>query len=294
MQQIYDSHVHLFTNADLQMVADLLPYVIPKPHPLKPYLDALLVAGKCPRLINNVHLSILPDSENVFRSFAELAELQQSSDLYDNITLVGTMKADPAYATQERLAHPQVKGVRIVLHDKAPEAMHANEYSTGTWQSMYAQMRHDQHVHIYAKHPQTNLKVLRQIPENITVAIDHLGICYPHMEVDHADYQLLLSEASRRGNVFFKGPGYRTHIQPENVAPFVVAIIEAVGADKLVLEASDAPHVGGDDHGQVYADHYTPEKAFAFTHNLAMNVAGRLNVSAEKILHKNLYLLLKL
>ena len=74
-----DCHVHFFTSQDLLRVSAALPYALPAPHSLTVYLDNLIDAGIAPRLINNVHLSILPDSENVFASFDELKSLQPSA-----------------------------------------------------------------------------------------------------------------------------------------------------------------------------------------------------------------------
>lgn len=286
MKKIIDTHVHFYTGEDLARIGGNLPYSLPAPHPLKSYLDDLIDQGRKPALINHVHISILPDSENVFRSFEELAELQrQNPARYGGIELVGTIKADPHYATRERLSHPQVKGVRVVLHDTPAEAISDGQYKTAEWQALYARLRPDQHVHVYAKSPAANLKVLRQIPPHISVAIDHLGTCYPENGVQDADFQALLAEAKQRGNVWFKGPGYRTDIAPEAVAPFATEILRQVGADKLVLEASDAPHVGKDDAGRIYADHFTAASAFDFTHAVAEATARETDVDAAALLH---------
>src|SRR5690606_36673192 len=122
-----------------------------------------------------VHISILPDSENVFRSFREFAAMQaENTPRYGDIQLVSTLLADPDYATEERLAHPQVKGLRIVLHDTPAEKVSALDYQQRL-RPLFQRLRPDQHVHVYAKHPATNLKVLQHIPAHIPVAIDHLG-----------------------------------------------------------------------------------------------------------------------
>ncbi|MDG4674901.1 hypothetical protein P9A16_27640 [Shinella sp. 838] len=119
-----DGHVHFFTASDLAAVAGKLPYALPAPHTLSAYLANLAKAGRVPTFLNNVHLSILPDSSNVFHSFAEMERLRQEQpELYGAIRLVGTIKADPAYATAERLSHPQVVGIRIVLHDAPPDSV---------------------------------------------------------------------------------------------------------------------------------------------------------------------------
>lgn len=285
MTQVIDAHAHFFTAADLDRVAGGLPYSLPSPHPLTEYLDTLIDTGVTPGLINNVHLSILPDSENVFASFKELAALKTKNPArYGGIEIVGTILAKPDYATAERLAHPQVKGVRIVLHDATPDQVGDQAYASAAWHEMYSRLRPDQHLHIYAQNPEVNLKVLRQIPHSLRIAIDHLGTCQPERGPDDATYVALLLEAKSRGNVIFKGPGYRTSTTPEAVAPFVVRIAETLGADKLILQASDAPHVGKDQSGRPYADLFTPVTVFDFVSRLSDLTAANTNLSAKALL----------
>src|SRR3546814_10345776 len=125
-----DAHGHFYTAQDLQHAGTALPDARPAPHPLGAYLDGLIDAGLRITLLNNVHLSILPDSTHVFTSFAELARLQARDPArYGNIRLIGTILADPAYATAQRLAHPQGLGVRMVLHDTHAAAVRADAYA---------------------------------------------------------------------------------------------------------------------------------------------------------------------
>ncbi|ESW94767.1 hypothetical protein X769_31725 [Mesorhizobium sp. LSJC268A00] len=280
-----DAHAHFYTAEDLARVQDRLPYALPAPHPLSAYLDALIDAGVELTLLNNVHLSILPDSENVFASFDELAGLQDRDPLrYGCVRLVGTILADPLYANAERLAHPQVQGVRIVLHDATPEAIGDDAYTGADWPQLFARLRADQHVHVYAQEAAVNLKVLRQLPERVPVLIDHLGTCHPERGVDDRAFAALLREAIERGNVYFKGPGYRTAIDAAAALPFAVQIVERVGAHRLLLEASDAPHVGADREGLAYANHFTPAHAFDFGARLARATAARTGTTADALL----------
>ena len=89
-----DSHVHFYTSQDLRRVAGSLPYALPEPHPLTTYLDTLIDAGIAPTFLNNVHLSILPDSENVFASFDELKHLQAANPLRYGCLLYTSDAAD--------------------------------------------------------------------------------------------------------------------------------------------------------------------------------------------------------
>ncbi|VVO83794.1 hypothetical protein PS847_01934 [Pseudomonas fluorescens] len=280
-----DSHVHFFTSRDLCRVSAALPYALPASHSLTAYLDNLMDAGITPTLINNVHLSILPDSDNVFASFDELKNLQ-AADLqrFGGVRLVGTIKADPAYATKERLSHPQVIGARIVLHDAPPESVSPTQFSNEQWLAFYQRLQAHQHLHIYAKEAETNLRVLRQIPCDVRVFIDHLGTCHPERGITEPAWIALLAEASARGNVWFKGPGYRTSSHPEETARFVTQIVRAVGADKILLEATDAPHVGTDNEGVKYSERFNSEKAFNFVDAVARHVSQASEIPIGQLL----------
>lgn len=280
-----DCHVHFYTSEDLRRVAGSLPYTLPEPHPLTAYLDKLIDAGIAPTLINNVHLSILPDSENVFASFDELKKLQAADPLrYGGVKLVGTIKAEPAYATQERLSHPQVIGARIVLHDARPETVSDTRFSDEQWSAFYARLLPHQHLHIYAKEAETNLRVLRQIPRDVRVIIDHLGTCHCERDITEPAYTALLAEARDRGNVWFKGPGYRTSVHPEETARFVTQIAYAVGTDKILLSATDAPHVGTDNQGVPYSDLFDLSKAFNFVDAVAHYVSKETRIPVGQLL----------
>ncbi|WP_256345010.1 amidohydrolase family protein [Pseudomonas gingeri] len=280
-----DSHVHFYTSEDLRRVAGSLPYKLPEPHPLTAYLDRLIDAGVAPTLINNVHLSILPDSENVFASFAELKNLQATDPLrYGDFKLVGTIKAEPSYATRERLSCPQVIGARIVLHDARPETVSDTRFSDGPWSAFYERLLPHQHLHIYAQEAETNLRVLRQIPRNVRVIIDHLGTCHGERDITEPAYLALLAEARERGNVWFKGPGYRTSVHPGEAARFVTQIVGAVGADKILLDATDAPHVGTDNQGVAYSDLFDLNKVFNFVDAVAEQVSKETRIPVDQLL----------
>ncbi|MFJ4349051.1 amidohydrolase family protein [Pseudomonas sp. NPDC089401] len=283
---LIDSHVHFFTQEDLTAPGAELPYALPNAHPLVDYLATLASSGLKPVLLNNVHLSILPDSANVFSSFAELARLQVAHPgKYDHVRLVGTIKADPDYADERRLGHPQVVGVRIVLHDAPPQRVAPDAYSTSPWMALYERLAAHQHVHVYAQSAETNVRVLRQIPRQVRVVLDHLGTCQVEKGADDVAFLELLEAAQARGNVWFKGPGYRTCSDVCQVLPFVTRIVDALGADKLLLQASDAPHVGADPHGNAYNDLFDPVGAFDFVRRLANAASECCSATADELLH---------
>lgn len=283
---LIDSHVHFFCAEDLSVLGSDLPYALPAANPLAEYLEGLERLGCVPTLLNNVHLSILPDSSNVFASFEELDRLKKlHPGKYDNVRLVGTIKADPDYANRARLSHPQVVGIRIVLHDAPLDSISRDRFSTPQWQALYDRLAVHQHVHVYAQSAAVNLRVLQQVPAHIRLVIDHLGTCHGSLGADDQAFVQLLEAARQRGNVWFKGPGYRTSTSPEQAASFVRRIVETLGAEHLLLQASDAPHVGTDDSGSAYASRFNPARAFEFVRQLANLASLPCSVNADALLN---------
>ncbi|WP_426130380.1 amidohydrolase family protein [Pararhizobium sp. PWRC1-1] len=281
-----DAHAHFYTSDDLAAVDETLPYALPAPHSLSEYLQRLADCGAVPKVLNNVHLSILPDSENVFASFAEMVLLRKTApEKFGDIQLIGTIKADPDYATVERLAHPQVIGIRIVLHDTPPQLVADDAYGGDKWKALFDRLASHQHVHIYAMEAETTLRVLRQIPQHVRVVIDHLGSCHAERGASEVSYRELLDEAKRRRNVWFKGPGYRTSITVAEALPFVVAIVDVVGPDRILLSASDAPHVGADHEGRLFASHFDALSALKFSEALARAASEITSVPTNQLLN---------
>ncbi|WP_436643234.1 amidohydrolase family protein [Microbaculum sp. FT89] len=285
MTQLIDAHVHFYTARDLARAAGPKPYSMPAPHTLTDYLDTLIDAGIKPELVHNAHLSILPDSENVFASFHELDTLQKAFPArYGGIAITGTILADPAYATSERLAHPRVKGIRVVLHDTRLEDVPGSLCAGQDWNALLGRLRSDQHLHVYAKDPRVNLVVLRRIPDHVPLIIDHLGTCHPERGTDDPGHIALVDSARARGNTVFKGPGYRTATNAEVTLPFLLRILDALGPDQILLQASDAPHVGLDQSGRPYGDQLTPLTALEYTARLAGLAASATRLAPQSIL----------
>lgn len=111
--------------------------------------------------------------------------------------------------------------------------------------------------------------MLRQLPDHIRVVIDHLGTCHVERGAGEPSIRALLDEARRRGNVWFKVPGYRTSTIVDDVVPFVKAIVHAVGTDRMLLSDSDAPLVGSDSQGRGFASHFNTVSALEFCEAVA-------------------------
>jgi predicted TIM-barrel fold metal-dependent hydrolase len=288
-----DCHAHFYAQEDLDRVVTELPYKLPKPHSLKDYLDQLEKHNIKPSSIMNAHLSILPDSENIFRSFKNLNQLQaMDSQRYGGIKIFGTIKADPQYATLSRLRHPQVKGIRFVIHDKTADEI-KGKYNSAEYKTMYQRLRADQHIQINAMRPKAALEMIKQLPEHVIVAIDHLGMWYPFDKTQKKHHDELLDLAKERGNIYFKGPGYRTDIDPKFAIDFATKIIKNVGPDKLILSATDAPHIGTNNSNMSYDTYFTPHKAYQFSRKVALEVSHQTGIPVKAILEDNFYKLIQ-
>ncbi|MNY68115.1 hypothetical protein D3C86_2058240 [compost metagenome] len=61
-------------------------------------------------------------------------------------------------------------------------------------------------------------------------------------------------------------------------------IIKKVGSDNLLLEATDAPHVGASNSGVQYAEVLTPEATFEFVDAVAHNLSAKTQLNVDQLL----------
>lgn len=62
-------------------------------------------------------------------------------------------------------------------------------------------------------------------------------------------------------------------------------IVRTLGIDKILLQASDAPHVGSDDQDRKNADYFTASGALTYTNNLAEAACKHNDNNVLQILH---------
>ncbi|NEQ69565.1 MAG: amidohydrolase family protein [Symploca sp. SIO2D2] len=293
MPEIIDAHVHFYSRKDLQQAAIPPGYSHSPDYTLEHHLKEMAQLGEI-RLIISVYMSIFPDAQHVFDSFEEMTNLKQQ---YGEIKMLGFLNADPQHAYNGQLDHPQVQGVRFLLWDTPVEQLKTQfDPDASDWQELFRQIsKNRQHVLLLATSPTILLESIRLIPPEITIGVDHLGAFSWGIKSEMGGYEELLELAASRGNVYFKGPGYRTDVNPEAVVPFVRRLIEKVGDDKIILEATDAPNVGnhrasGETYRQIYPD---AKSALEFTHQLANIVCqepinGRI-IQPNRILRENAF-----
>ncbi len=230
--QWIDTHVHLFTEATKGEAPALIDGNI---NSTDFYLRSF--ASSQPAGVVVVDYSKAPNSAHVIATLEELAAR--------NIPAKGIIKANLADDnTWEWLKHPMVAGARLYALADVPDIT-GNKTA---YDKLFTQLRQrDQHLCLFGK-PGNLRQLIKQLPEDITLLIDHLGMPDTSQGTNQNDYAQLLADCAARnksgGAVFFKGPGYRSSFDISRTAPFVQLIIEKLGDSQLMLGASDAPFAG--------------------------------------------------
>lgn len=261
---IIDNHAHFFSQADFDSLSDATQQEVHQPYDLKQHLDDLLQIGEVAFLVN-VWISRLPDSQHVFNSFKQMQTLQhQQPEKYGNIRLYGILKADPQQTTTEMTQQRNVLGVRIV-NRMAVQELDADAYCTPEWHAFFETLiKQRKTVFLWVPNTETLAEIIRRVPAELQIGVDHLGACGPHDQINDEAFENILDLAAQRRNIFFEGPGYRTSLDVDIVAKYVRRIMENVGPDKLILQASDAPNTGNAPDGRAYRQSF-PNVASAMT-----------------------------
>ena len=267
-----DTHVHLFSDNEngpilaaknTQNTADA-------------YFSSL--NNNAPEAVVVVDFSMAETSDHVINSLDILKE--------KNIKAFGIIKGNlDDERTKSWLKRPDVKGIRLYAKDSVPDVSGEN------WAEVFKILDNDKKHLLLFGSSKFVAQLIEQIPANITILIDHLGMPNVFGEGKDVDFNALLETASRRGNVYFKGPGYRTSLDMAKVKPVIGKIIATLGADKLLLGASDGPFAGAVlDPSPQYAGKKFDEvmdygKVLKFIDQLANSVANC--VYADKFLYTN-------
>lgn len=226
-----DTHVHLFpAPAD---GTPLMPHHGSRPNTPEVYLKEL--GQDAPAGIVVVHFSKAPDSTHVIGALEALKGKAPAA---------GVIKADiNDPRTFEWIRRADVKGVRVYAKESAPDFSDRE-----AWNRLWSLVRAEKkHILVFGSAPFLR-PTLAQLPQDIPVLIDHLGLPDAEKGASDAEWNALLADVVSRNRTaapaYFKGPGYRTSISPQKVQPFVNAIVKALGAEYLLLGASDAPFGG--------------------------------------------------
>lgn len=232
MTQWIDTHVHLFTEATKGEAPALIDGRI---NSTNHYLKAF--EGRAPSGVVVVDYSKAASSAHVMATLEELTRR--------GIPAKGIIRANLADAnTWEWLKHPQVAGARLYALAEVPDVS-ANRDG---YVRLFNELRsRGQHLCLFGK-PGNLRALIKQLPEDLTLLIDHLGMPDAAQGPNQHDYAQLLADCASRhksaGAVYFKGPGYRTSFDAARTAPFLQAVIDRLGDSQLMLGASDAPFAG--------------------------------------------------
>ncbi len=267
-----DTHVHLFSDND----NGPLLYSSKTQNTTEAYLSSL--SGNAPEAIVVVDFSLAETSDHVINSLDILKK--------KNIKAFGIIKGNLAdERTKAWLKRPDVKGIRLYAKDAAPDISGEN------WREVFKILDHDKKQFLLYGASKFVAQLIEQIPAGITILVDHLGMPNIYAQGKDLEFNALLEIARKRGNVYFKGPGYRTSLDLAKVKPIIGKIIATLGADKLLLGASDGPFVGSVAEplpqyaGMKFDECMDYNKVIKFIHQLADSVAN--GVYADKLLYGN-------
>ncbi len=270
-----DTHVHLFSK---KAENENVPLVYSRGKINSPELYFELLGSNKPAGIVVVDFSKSKDSQHVIDALDDLKN--------QNIPAAGVIKGNLDDArTYEWMQRDDIKGVRLYAKDKTPDL------SGEKWSAFFEKIRENgQHILVFGA-GEYLLGLVEQIPADIIILVDHLGLPAIFGESEDENYNKLLSFAASRGNVYFKGPGYRTSLDVNKVSVIIKKIVEKLGAEKLLLGASDGPFAGPvldpapEYEGKKFGEVIDYDKVIKFIENLASTA---LNEQEKKdALHNN-------
>lgn len=281
MTRWIDTHVHLFPAPATDTPA--MPHHGNRSNTPETYLSEL--GEDAPAGIVVVHFSKAETSQHVIGALDALK---------GKAPAVGVVKAvDPLVF--DYILRDDIRAVRIYAKDGVPDFS-----NTQGWNRLWNQVRsRGKHILLFGDAPHLR-KTVALLPQDIPLVIDHLGSPNAEKGLNDHEWQRLLADLKTRARhtpVYFKGPGYRTSLSREKVQPFVNAIIQSFGVDRLLLGASDAPFAGPSGEADPRY-HNRPLGLFAdlhwmrnYTRELARHAAQELGLdeaaTVEKLLHAN-------
>ncbi len=251
------------------------------------YLDAF--GAKAPAGVVVADFSKGRTSEHVIDALDDFRRL--------SVPAKGIIKANPFDTrTAEWLKRDDIAGVRFYALTDVPDLSEHKAFWDKTFTAM---RRRKQHILVFGGGDNL-LKLIEQLPNDITLLIDHLGLPDATSgECDHA-YQLLLSRLKARREqggaaAYIKGPGYRTSMQVAKVQPFINKIYDTLGAEALMLGASDTPFLGPimgyapEYAGKTYPEFMTTQGSMDFIQALVEGLAAHSGISEDEIARKTLH-----
>lgn len=283
--QWIDTHVHLFPESDAQKELPRLAFAQNQVNTPSVYRDAN--ANCRPSGVVVVHFSKAPDSVHVIETLDGMGDCK--------MPIAGVIKADVTDPrTYEWILRDDVKGVRVYAKESAPDFS-----DKAAWDKLWNLVRSQgKHILVFGQAPYLR-DAIAQLPQDIPLVIDHLGLPDITKGASDPDFRALLSEMkSRNANaapVFYKGPGYRSSLDTHKVQAFVNAIAEALGIEQLMLGASDGPFAGPAleadvrYHGKPLSTLVDFDWIHNYTTTLAKGVASAHSLNEQDVVFRTLY-----
>ena len=234
-----------------------------------------------------VHFSKAPDSVHVIETLDSMGKC--------TLPMVGVIKAD---VTDPRcfewILRDDIKAVRVYAKESMPDFS-----DKAAWDKLWNLVRsRNKHILVFGQAPYLR-NTIAQLPQDIPLVIDHLGLPDVTKGASDPDFRGLLSDMKTRNAtaapVYYKGPGYRTSLDVHKVQPFVTAIAETLSVDRLMLGASDGPFAGPaleEDvrfHGKPLSTLVDFNWIYNYTAQLAEGVADALSLNMQDVMFRTLY-----
>jgi predicted TIM-barrel fold metal-dependent hydrolase len=267
-----DTHVHIFSDNDNGPIL----LASNSQNTAEAYLSSM--NKNAPEALVVVDFSMAETSDHVINSLDALKK--------KGIKACGVIKGNLSdERTRIWIKRDDVKGIRLYAKDSVPDV------SGEKWQEIFRILKNDNKHLLMFGSSKNVAELIESIPNGISILVDHLGMPNIFGDGKDTDFARLLEVSRRRGDVYFKGPGYRTSLDIAKVKPVIGKIIATLGADKLILGASDGPFAGAvlepspEYAGKKFDEVMDYKKVFAFINDLAKSVAN--GMYTDKLLYGN-------
>ena len=261
-------------------------------YPVSRHLDLLATSGEV-GLFLAVPVGFASDPRLMLENLREAEEWKAKSG---NLSMraYALLAMDPAFHGENLFDQPGIAGARFSVEGGSPQELRGLGFPEGQWGECFEFFaRTGRQLHIRATRPETLCFLLENLRPDLIVAFDHLGLAAGEADPADPEFRAVLDMAADRGNVFFKGPGFRTSLDPMKVAPVVETILRSCGPESVWLGATDAPFLWSDAaSGQPLQD-LIPSAVWAldYTAELSRQVcdalAGEISVQPEDLLTRN-------
>lgn len=280
-----DTHVHLFPQSDSGKDLPRLSFARNQVNTPAVYRNAM--GGHSPSGVVVVHFSKAPDSLHVIKTLDGMRGCK--------MPVAGVIKADIADPRSfEWILRDDIKAVRVYAKESMPDFA-----DKAAWNRLWNLVRsRKKHILVFGAAPYLRATIA-QIPQDIPLVIDHLGLPDATKGANDSAFCSLLFDMKTRNAtaapVYYKGPGYRTSLDVRKVQPFVNAITAKLGINRLLLGATDAPFAGPALEADVRY-HNKPLTQLVdfngiqhYTSQLAEGIAQSQNLNAQDVAFRTLY-----